>query len=78
MPTTLKNSLTIIGGTGVTASNSGVGFDGSFPAINQQISVGNDISTTGNVQFNAVTASSYKFGNDHSIQSNGQVLGSVT
>jgi hypothetical protein len=77
MATQLKNSLTIIGGTGVTASNSGVAWKGASP-LTQQISIGNDISTTGNVQFNAVTASSYKFGNDHSIQSNGQVLGSVT
>ena len=59
MPTTLKNSLTIIGGTGVTASNSGVSFDGSFPAINQQISIGQNIDTTDNVQFNAVTSSGY-------------------
>jgi len=59
MPTTLKNSLTIIGGTGVTASNSGVSFDGSFPAINQQISLGQNIDTTDNVQFNAVTSSGY-------------------
>ena len=43
MPTTLKNSLTIIGGTGVTASNSGDPWDGTIP-LNQQISVGNDIS----------------------------------
>ena len=77
MATQLKNSLTIIGGTGVTASNSGVAWKGASP-LTQQISVGNDIRTTGNVQFNMITASSYKFGNDHSIQSNGQVLGSVT
>tara|TARA_Y100000034_G_C6870107_1_gene397116 strand:- start:81 stop:1571 length:1491 start_codon:yes stop_codon:yes gene_type:complete len=78
MPTTLKNSLTIIGGTGVTASNSGVGFDGSFPAINQQISVGNDIGTTGSVQFNSVTASSYKVSDGMSIYDDGSILGSVT
>ncbi len=77
MATQLQNSLTIIGGTGVTASNSGNSWNGTSPIV-QQISVGNDISTTGNVQFNMITASSYKFGDDHSIQSNGQVLGSVT
>ena len=53
MPTTLSNPLTIIGGTGVTASNSGVAWDGTTP-INQSITVGNDISQSGNVQFNSV------------------------
>ncbi len=56
MATQLKNSLTITGGTGVTASNSGVAFDGTEQIV-QEISVGNDIRTTGNVQFNAVTSS---------------------
>ena len=77
MPTTLNNPLTILGGTGVTASNSGDPWYGTIP-LNHQISVGNDISITGNVQFNAVTESYWKFGDDHSIQSNGHVLGSVT
>jgi hypothetical protein len=52
----LKNPLTLTGGTGVTLSNSGVGFDGTSP-IDQSITVGNDISQSGNVQFNTVTAS---------------------
>ena len=56
MPSKLKQPLTIIGGTGVTASNSGVAFDGTEQIV-QEISVGNDIRTTGNVQFNAVTSS---------------------
>ena len=56
MPTRLKKSLIITGGTGVTATNSGVAFDGASP-LTQQISVGNDIRTTGNVQFNSVTSS---------------------
>ena len=56
MPIKLRKSLIITGGTGVTASNSGVAFDGSSP-LTQQISVGNDIRTTGNVQFNAITSS---------------------
>ena len=58
MAQTLKNSLTLTGGTGITLSNSGVGFDGTLP-IDQNITVGNDIRTTGDVQFNAVTSSGY-------------------
>ena len=68
MPTRLKKSLIITGGTGVhtrcitlrrgerTVTNSGVAFDGASP-LTQQIFVGNDIRTTGNVQFNSVTSS---------------------
>ena len=56
MPTTLNNPLTIIGGTGVTASNSGDPWYGDIP-LNQLISIGNDISKTGNVQFNQITGS---------------------
>ena len=56
MPIRLKKSLIITGGTGVTATNSGVAFNGASP-LTQQISVGNDIRTTGNVQFNSVTSS---------------------
>ena len=77
MPITLNNPLTIIGGTGVTASNSGDPWYGDIP-LNQLISIGNDISKTGNVQFNQITASSWKLGDDISIYDNGQVSGSVT
>jgi len=56
MATKLKESLTMTDGIGVTLSNSGVAWDGTLP-INQSITVGNDINTTGNVQFNAVTSS---------------------
>ena len=45
----LKNPLTLTGVTGVTLSNSGVGFDGTSP-IDQSITVGNDISQSGNLQ----------------------------
>ncbi|MBT4208688.1 hypothetical protein HOE22_10150 [Candidatus Woesearchaeota archaeon] len=60
MPRQLNSSLTIVGGTGVTASNSGVGFDGT-EQMTQEISVGNDIRTIGNVQFNQITSSGYLF-----------------
>ena len=58
MAVRLKYPYNIFGETGVTASRAGVPWDGSFPIV-QSISVGNDISTTGNVQFNAVTSSGY-------------------
>ena len=77
MPIQLKQPLIITGGTGVTASNSGVAFDGTQQII-QQISIGQDIAVTDNVQFNSITASSWKLGDDISIYDNGQVLGSVT
>ena len=56
MATLLKKSLTLSGGTGVSLSNDGIDFNASTP-INQNITVGNDIRTTGKVEFNAVTAS---------------------
>ena len=61
MPLKLKQPLTITGGTGVTASNSGIAWDG-LQQLQQDISVGNDIRTTGNVQFNAITSSGYDLG----------------
>ena len=56
MSVKLKNPLILIQDTGITISNTGFEWDGSSP-INQQVSLGNDIRTTGNVQFNSVTAS---------------------
>ena len=58
MAQTLKQSLTLTGGTGVTLSNSGVTFDASSP-ITQIVDIGQNIDTTDNVQFNAVTSSGY-------------------
>ena len=52
----LKYPFTLSQGTGVFISNTGVDFDGSAP-LTYQIGVGNDIFTTGKVQFSAVTSS---------------------
>ena len=57
----LTESLTLTGGTGINLSNSGIEWDGSETLV-RSIDVGNDISITGNVQFNSVTASSYDLG----------------
>ena len=56
MALTLNKSLTLTQGTGITISNTGVSFDATTQ-IDQNISVGNDISITGNVEFNQITAS---------------------
>ena len=50
------NSFILTEGTGVTISNSGVGFDGSS-AVTQNISIGQAVGTTDSVTFNQVTAS---------------------
>jgi hypothetical protein len=52
----VSKKLTLTQGTGVTISNSGVGFDGSS-ALTQTISIGQSVTTTDNVLFNQVTAS---------------------
>ena len=52
----VSKKLTLTQGTGVTISNSGVGFDGSS-ALTQTISIGQSVATTDNVLFNQVTAS---------------------
>ena len=77
MATQLKQPLTITGGTGVTASNSGVSWDGT-QQVDQQISIGQNIDTTDNVQFNSITASSWKFGDDLSFSTDGHALGDLT
>ena len=58
----VSNPLTFTAGTGVTLSSDGVGFDGSQP-VTQNISIGQDVSTTSNVTFNQVTSNSLVFGN---------------
>ena len=53
----VEKSLIFNQGTGVTISNTGVGFNGSSE-LTQQISIGQDVGTTADVTFNQVTASS--------------------
>jgi len=52
----LKFPLTINQGTGVTVSNSGVSYDGVTFLV-QQLSIGQEVATNSNVQFNVVSAS---------------------
>ncbi len=52
----LKFPLIISQGTGVTVSNSGVSYDGVTFLV-QQLSIGQEVATNSNVQFNTVSAS---------------------
>ena len=56
MPNRTNKTLTLSGGHGVSLTNDGVSFDGTTP-LTQQISLGQDINTFDNVEFNAVTSS---------------------
>ncbi len=68
-------------GTGVTLSNNNVEFDGSS-RVEQVVSIGQDVSTTSNVVFNSVSASSLITDNvtynGNSITGNLNITGSVT
>ena len=71
------NSFILNEGTGVTISNSGVSFDGSS-ALTQTISIGQDVATTANVQFNQVTASgAIQIGDSSTIYSETGISGSI-
>jgi len=78
---TLGNSFSITSGLGVTISNEGDAYDGSVP-VSHEISIPQEVTTTSNVQFAAVTSSAIRIGNE-SITSAGSsgnwsVTGSVT
>jgi len=53
---TLANSLSITGGTGVTVTDEDIAFDGS-ENVSHTISIPQEVETTSNVQFGAVTSS---------------------
>ncbi len=79
--TELSNPITFNQGTGVTLSQNGVSFDGST-AVDLTISIGQDVSTTSNVTFNQVSASSVILGtttiDGSDITGNLGITGSVT
>ena len=72
----ISNPITLEQGTGVTLSNNGVGFDGSAP-LTQEISIGQDISTDANVQFNTLTANELNIGTGTTKFTDGGISGSV-
>ena len=71
------NSFILTQGTGVTISNTGVGFDGSS-ALTQNMSIGQDVATTANVQFNQLTASNaIQIGDTSTIYSSTGISGDI-
>ena len=78
---TTSNPITFIAGTGVTLSADGVEFDGS-QRVDQTISIGQDVSSTSNVVFNSVSASSLILGSttfkDSQITGSISIQGSLT
>ena len=73
----LENSLILNQGTGVTISNTGVGFNGSA-ALSQNIAIGQAVETTSNVTFNQLTASnSVQIGDSSTIYSSTGISGSI-
>ena len=73
----LENSLILNQGTGVTISNTGVGFNGST-ALSQNIAIGQAVETTSTVTFNQLTASnSVQIGDSSTIYSTTGISGSI-
>ena len=73
----VENSLILNQGTGVTISNTGVGFNGST-ALSQNIAIGQSVGTTDSVTFNQVTASnSVQIGDSSTTYSSTGISGSI-
>jgi hypothetical protein len=76
-PVILSEQFTLSSGTGITLTNDGEPFDGSF-AITHEISIPQEIAIDSNVQFNAVTASSILLGSNTFTQTGVDSSFSVT
>ena len=72
----ISNPLTLRQGTGVTLTNSGIGFDGST-AIEQTISIGQDVGTSADVTFDTLTTNILQLGSSTTKFSDGSISGSV-
>ena len=72
----ITNPFTLEQGTGVTLSNNGSSFDGSTP-LSQTISIGQDVSTDADVQFNTLTANELNIGTGTTKFTDGGISGSV-
>ena len=73
---TITNPLIFNEGTGVTLSNPGVAFNGSIETV-QTISIGQDVSTTSDVTFNEISASSVVIGDSENVYNPGSISGSL-
>jgi len=78
---TTTNPIVFNAGTGITLSADGVEFNGA-QRVNQTISIGQDVSSTSDVIFNSVSASSLILGSttfkDSQITGSISILGSLT
>ena len=72
----VSNPLIFQAGTGVTLSNSGVGFDGSS-LLTQIISIGQDVATTANTQFASQTLNSLQIGTSTTKYTSTGISGSI-
>jgi len=79
-PVILSKEFILSSGTGITLTNDGEPFDGSSE-ITYEISIGQEVATNSNVQFNAVTASSILLGSttftETGVDSNWDITGNV-
>jgi len=73
MPNKTNKTITLSAGHGVILTNDGVGFDGTTP-ISHTISLGQDINTFSDVQFNAITASAQSNPSLSTVEVNGYKL----
>ena len=72
----VEHPLTFTQGTGVTLSNSGIGFDGSVP-ITQVMSIGQDVATTADVQFASQILDSLQIGTSTTKYTSTGISGSI-
>ena len=72
----ITNPFILEQGTGVTLSNNGQSFDGSAP-LTQEISIGQDVATDADVQFNTLTANQLNIGTGTTKFTDGGISGSV-
>ena len=73
MPNRTNKTITLSAGHGVILTNDGVGFDGTTP-ISHELSLGQNIDTFSDVQFNAITSSAQPNISSSTIDVNGYKL----
>ena len=71
----ITNGLILEQGTGVTISNNGISFDGSSE-LTQLFSIGQDVSTTADVEFNTLTANRVQVGSGTTVITDGSISSS--
>ncbi len=78
---TLANPFTLSSGTGITLTNDGESYNGSAE-ISHQVSIGQEVAITDNVQFNAVTSSAFLIGartfTESGVDGNWAITGSLS